>query len=91
MLPSHLADAHMSGDIHIHDLNSLQERPLNCMQHDIRTFIRYGLKVDGTGDHTSVAGAPNHMETLMNHTGEIMLASQQNMSEGKLCPYGTYL
>ena len=83
MLPSHLADAHMSGDIHIHDLEFFAGRPLNCMQHDIRTFIKYGLKVDGTGDHTSVAGAPNHMETLMNHTGEIMLASQQNMSGGQ--------
>ncbi|MDL2246244.1 anaerobic ribonucleoside-triphosphate reductase, partial [Methanobrevibacter sp. OttesenSCG-928-K11] len=83
MLPSHLADAHMSGDVHIHDLEFFAGRPLNCMQHDIRTFIKYGLKVDGTGDHTSVAGAPNHMETLMNHTGEIMLAAQQNMSGGQ--------
>lgn len=83
MLPSHLADAHMSGDIHIHDLEFFAGRPLNCMQHDIRSFIRFGLKVDGTGDHTSVAGAPNHMETLMNHTGEIMLAAQQNMSGGQ--------
>lgn len=46
-------------------LNFSLEWPLNCMQHDIRTFIKYGLKVDGTGDHTSVAGAPNHIETLM--------------------------
>lgn len=83
ILPSHLADAHMSGDIHIHDLEFFAGRPLNCLQHDIRTFIKYGLKVDGTGDHTSVAGAPNHMETLMNHTGEIMLAAQQNMSGGQ--------
>lgn len=83
MLPSHLADAHMSGDIHIHDLEFFAGRPLNCMQHDIRTFIKYGLKVDGTGDHTSVAGAPSHMETLMNHTGEVMLAAQQNMSGGQ--------
>lgn len=83
MLPSHLADAHMSGDIHIHDLEFFAGRPLNCMQHDIRSFIKYGLKVDGTGDHTSVAGAPSHMETLMNHTGEIMLAAQQNMSGGQ--------
>ena len=83
MLPPHLADAHMSGDIHIHDLEFFAGRPLNCMQHDIRAFIRYGLKVDGTGDHTSVAGAPNHMETLMNHTGEIMLAAQQNRSGGQ--------
>lgn len=83
ILPSHLADAHMSGDIHIHDLEFFAGRPLNCMQHDIRTFIKYGLKVDGTGDHTSVAGAPSHMETLMNHTGEVMLAAQQNMSGGQ--------
>ncbi|MDR3223183.1 MAG: anaerobic ribonucleoside-triphosphate reductase [Methanobrevibacter sp.] len=83
MLPSHLADAHMSGNIHIHDLEFFGGRPLNCMQHDIRTFIKYGLKVDGNGDHTSVAGPPNHMETLMNHSGEIMLAAQQNMSGGQ--------
>ena len=41
MLPSHLADAHMSGDIHIHDLEFFAGRPLNCMQHDIRTFIKH--------------------------------------------------
>ena len=39
--------------------------------------------MDGTGDHTSVAGPPKHMETLMNHAGEIMLAAQQNMSGGQ--------
>ncbi|MGL6298954.1 MAG: anaerobic ribonucleoside-triphosphate reductase, partial [Methanobacteriaceae archaeon] len=83
MLPGDLADAHMSGDIHIHDLEYFAGRPVNCLQHDLRSFIRYGLKVDGTGDHTSVAGSPNHIETLMNHTGEIMLAAQQNMSGGQ--------
>ncbi|MCK9151998.1 anaerobic ribonucleoside-triphosphate reductase [Methanobacterium alcaliphilum] len=83
ILPNELADAHMSGDIHIHDLEFFAGRPLNCLQHDLRLFIRHGLKVDGTGDHTSVAGPPKHMETLMNHAGEIMLAAQQNMSGGQ--------
>lgn len=83
ILPNQLADAHMSGDIHIHDLEFFAGRPLNCLQHDLRLFIQHGLKVDGTGDHTSVAGPPKHMETLMNHAGEIMLASQQNMSGGQ--------
>ncbi|SCM55639.1 Anaerobic ribonucleotide-triphosphate reductase [Methanothermobacter wolfeii] len=83
ILPSGLADAHMSGDIHIHDLEFFAARPLNCLQHDLRLFIRHGLRVDGTGDHTSVAGPPKHLETLMNHAGEIMLASQQNMSGGQ--------
>ncbi|MCE5214041.1 MAG: anaerobic ribonucleoside-triphosphate reductase [Methanobacterium sp.] len=83
ILPSELADAHMGGGIHIHDLEFFAGRPLNCLQHDLRLFIKHGLKVDGTGDHTSVAGPPKHMETLMNHSGEIMLAAQQNMSGGQ--------
>ena len=83
LLPSHLAQAHLKGDIHIHDLEYFAPRGLNCCQHDIRAFIKHGLRVDGSGDHTSVAGAPSHMETLMNHTGEVMLASQQNMSGGQ--------
>lgn len=83
ILPNELADAHMGGDIHIHDLEFFAGRPLNCLQHDLRLFIRNGLKVDGTGDHTSVAGPPKHIETLMNHSGEIMLAAQQNMSGGQ--------
>ena len=83
ILPHHLADAHMNGTVHIHDLEFFAGRPINCLQHDLRQFIRYGLKVDGTGDHTSVAAPPNHIETLMNHSGEIMLAAQQNMSGGQ--------
>ncbi|MGZ7066669.1 MAG: anaerobic ribonucleoside-triphosphate reductase [Methanobacterium sp.] len=83
ILSNDLADAHMGGDLHIHDLEFFAGRPLNCLQHDLRFFIRNGLKVDGTGDHTSVAGPPKHMETLMNHSGEIMLAAQQNMSGGQ--------
>lgn len=83
ILPNELADAHMGGDLHIHDLEFFAGRPINCLQHDLRMFIRNGLKVDGTGDHTSVAGPPNHIETLMNHSGEIMLAAQQNMSGGQ--------
>ena len=83
ILPHHLADAHMNGTVHIHDLEFFAGRPINCLQHDLRQFIKYGLKVDGTGDHTSVAGSPNHIETLMNHSGEIMLAAQQNMSGGQ--------
>ena len=83
ILPNEFADAHMGGDLHIHDLEFFAGRPINCLQHDLRIFIRNGLKVDGTGDHTSVAGPPNHIETLMNHSGEIMLAAQQNMSGGQ--------
>ena len=83
LLPTELADGHRKGDYHIHDLEYFAHRPLNCQQHDLRVFIRNGLKVDGTGDHTSIAKSPTHLETLVNHTGEILLASQQDMSGGQ--------
>lgn len=83
MLPHDIADMHLRGDFHIHDLEYFAPRPLNCLQNDLTFFIRHGLKVDGTGDHTSVAKPPKHLETLMNHSGEILLAAQQNMSGGQ--------
>ncbi len=82
-IPTHLSDAHVGGDMHIHDLEYFAGRPFNCLMHDQRYFIRHGLKVDGTGEHTSVAKPPKALETLMNHSGEIMLAAQQNMSGGQ--------
>jgi ribonucleoside-triphosphate reductase len=85
-LPEGLAEVHDSGLIHIHDLDYFAPRPLNCLQHDLRFFIRNGLKVDGTGEHTSVAGPANNIETLVNHAGQILMASQVNMSGGQSLP-----
>lgn len=83
MIPHDVADMHLRGELHVHDLEYYGPRPINCLQHDLRYFISKGLKVDGTGEHTSVAKPPKHMATLMNHSGEIMLAAQQNMSGGQ--------
>lgn len=82
-LKSELSNLHLWGDLHVHDLEFFAQRPINCLQHDLRYFIRNGLKVDGTGEHTSVAAPPKHIETLANHSGEIMLAAQQHMSGGQ--------
>ena len=82
-LPDDIKNAHIKGDIHIHDLEFMMDRSLNCLVHDLRVFLRHGLKVDGNGDHTSVAGPPKRLSTVMNHTGEIMLSAQQDMSGGQ--------
>jgi anaerobic ribonucleoside-triphosphate reductase len=82
-LPSDIAKAHDSGDLHIHDLEFLAARPLNCLQSDLRIPIRYGLKVDGTGQHTSAAGPAKNIETLVNHAGQLMMAAQVYMSGGQ--------
>jgi len=40
-LPPHLADHHLSGDIHIHDLEYFGTRPF-CQDWDLRYFFYYG-------------------------------------------------
>ena len=82
-LPDDIRNAHNNGDLHIHDLEFMMDRSLNCLVHDLRVFLKHGLKVDGNGDHTSVAGPPRRLSTIMNHTGEIMLSAQQDMSGGQ--------
>ena len=84
--PAHLGEAHLNGDLHIHDLEYAFDRPLNCMQHDLRFFIRNGLKVDGTGMSTSAAGPAKNLETLVNHSGQVMMSGQTNMSGGQGMP-----
>jgi len=85
-LPTDLARAHEKGDLHCHDLEFFPARPLNCLQQDLRQFIKYGLKVDGNGEHTSAAGPANNIETLVNHAGQVLMASQVFMSGGQSLP-----
>jgi len=82
-LPNDLAKAHDRGDIHIHDLEYFPARPINCLQSDLRWIIREGLKVDGTGEHTSVSSPARRIETLINHAGQALMAAQMNMSGGQ--------
>ena len=39
-IPLHLADSHMRGEIHIHDLEYFVTRPY-CFQHDLRWFLKH--------------------------------------------------
>jgi anaerobic ribonucleoside-triphosphate reductase len=54
-LPPELADHHLRGDIHIHDLEYFGTRPF-CQDWDLRYFFYYGLMPDGNGTKASVAG-----------------------------------
>lgn len=86
VLNKDVARAHLSGDLHVHDLADLAYRSLNCMQHDPRFFIKNGLKVDGNGSHTSTAGSPKHIGALINHMGQMLLSGQQSLSGGQSIP-----
>lgn len=82
VLPKHVADAHMRGDIHLHDADYYAVRP-NCLQHDLRWFFENGLRVDGTGNHTSVAAPPKHAMVAALHAAKILASSQTNMAGGQ--------
>jgi ribonucleoside-triphosphate reductase len=82
ILPRHIADAHMRGDIHVHDADYFAVRP-NCLQHDLSWFFKNGLRVDGTGNHTSVAAPPKHAMVAALHAAKILASSQTNMAGGQ--------
>ena len=81
-LPSNLADAHISGAIHIHDLEYFAIRPF-CQEHDLRFFLRKGLIVDGQGLHTAVAGPAKHPEVAILHAAKALAAAQTNWAGGQ--------
>ncbi len=82
ILPSELADAHMRGEIHIHDLEYFATRPY-CFQHDLRWFLKNGLKVDGTGENTAVAGPAKNAEVAVLHAAKALAAAQTNFAGGQ--------
>ncbi|HIP16856.1 MAG TPA: anaerobic ribonucleoside-triphosphate reductase [Methanothermococcus okinawensis] len=82
VFPKHIADAHMRGDIHLHDLEYAAIRPV-CCQHDLRHFFMHGLKVDGTGRHTSVSKPAKHAEVAIQHAAKVLSAAQCEMSGGQ--------
>lgn len=81
-LPPHLADAHIGGAIHIHDLEYFATRPF-CQEHDLRFFLKRGLVVDGQGIHTAVAGPAKHPEVAVLHAAKALAAAQTNWAGGQ--------
>ncbi|MDH7595830.1 MAG: anaerobic ribonucleoside-triphosphate reductase [Candidatus Bathyarchaeota archaeon] len=81
-LPPHLADAHIEGAIHIHDLEYFATRPF-CQEHDLRFFLKKGLVVDGQGVHTAVAGPAKHPEVAILHAAKALAAAQTNWAGGQ--------
>ena len=82
-MPPHLADAHMSGVIHIHDLEYFAIGRPFCSGHDVRFFLRRGLVVDGEGVHTSVAGPSKHPEVAVLHAAKFLAAMQTHYAGGQ--------
>jgi ribonucleoside-triphosphate reductase len=81
ILPTELADSHMRGELHIHDLDYFI-RPF-CFSHDIRFFLKNGFKADGVGNHTAIAAPAKRAEVAFLHATKVLAASQTNCSGGQ--------
>ena len=81
-LPPHLADHHLSGDVHIHDLEYFGTRPF-CQDWDLRYFLYYGLMPDGNGTKASVAGPAKRAEVAVLHAVKALGSAQTNFAGGQ--------
>ena len=82
LMPPKLADSHLAGDLHIHDLEYFGTRPF-CQDWDLRYFFYYGLMPDGIGTRTSIAGSAKHAEVAILHTAKILASAQTNFAGGE--------
>ena len=64
-------DAHLSGDLHVHDLEYLGTRGF-CQDWVLRYFFYYGLMPDGSGTKASVAGPAKKPEVAILHAVTIL-------------------
>ncbi len=81
-LPRHISDRHLSGDIHIHDLEYFGTRPF-CQDWDLRYFFYYGLVPDGSGTKASVAGPAKKPEVAILHAVKALGSAQTNFAGGQ--------
>ncbi len=82
LLPPYLADRHLAGDFHIHDLEYFGTRGF-CQDWDLRYFFYYGLMPDGTGTKASVAGPANRPEVAILHAVKALASAQTNFAGGQ--------
>ncbi len=78
LLPRHISEAHLSGDIHIHDLEYFMQRGF-CMDWDLRNFFFYGLDSSGI-NKTNVAGPAKNAEVAILHAAKVLGSAQTNYS-----------
>ena len=78
-LPPDLADHHLSGEMHIHDLEYFGTRPF-CQDWDLRYFFYYGLMPDGNGTKASVAGPAKRAEVAILHAVKALGSAQTNFA-----------
>jgi ribonucleoside-triphosphate reductase len=91
-IPSHLADAHLKGDIYIKDREYFSTRDY-CATWDLRQVFQLGIAPDGLGGmHSSAAGPAQHLAVAVNHSAIWLAAAQSSFAGGQgYFYYNTFL
>lgn len=82
LLPKVIAEAHMQGDLHIHDLEYFTSRPF-CQNLDLRYILYYGLLPDGEGNRLPVAAPAKNPEVAILHSAKVLGCNQTCFSGGQ--------
>jgi len=81
-LPQHIAEAHINGLMHIHDLADFFLKP-NCLGYNIQTLIKRGLSCDGDVGRTSRAGPAKHFNVFVQHMLQTLMSGKVDLSGGQ--------
>jgi len=82
VIPKEASRAHMKGEIHIHDLDYFVTRPF-CFEVPARLFLKNGIRTDGRGISTAVAGPAKHLNSAVMQLAKVLQTSQTNFSGGQ--------
>lgn len=83
-LPLHLADAHMRGEIHIHDLDCFVLRPAS-VNHDLRLLFSEGLAL-GLENRKIYTGPAKTPKMAFFMASKLLTSAQSNVSEDQSIP-----
>ena len=84
IFPRDIADAHLSGAIHIEGLGTWITKP-NEVNHDLRFFLQNGLKMDNPMQAT--IEPPNDFESALALTLNVLLHANKEVSRTQTCSY----
>ena len=82
VLPKHLAEAHIKGEMHIHDLDYLVFQITNCETFDLERMLKGGCKIGN-----AQMSEPNSIEVAVGHTVQIIASISSNTFGGCTVPY----
>ena len=86
MFPRDVADAHVSGSIHINDLGSWTLKPSEVM-HDLRFFFQNGLNLEKINPLQLFCAPPESLDAALSMTFSVLLHTSKEVDETQTVDY----